>query len=79
MSDEVEKLKAKIEALQDKNISLEDQLKSVTIKGATESSNQPQEPEVLHDDEKESMRDMVWQKRWDNTNIREELSTNQEV
>ena len=79
MTDEVEKLKAKIEALQDRNISLETQLKGVAIKGVSEIGNQPHEQELLHDDEKGNMRDMVLQKRWDNSNIRQELSTNQEV
>ena len=50
MTDDTEKEKAEIASTDDKNTSLEEKLKGVTLKGEVEIGNEPQESAVLQDE-----------------------------
>ena len=72
MTDDTEKLKAQIESLKEKNASLEEQMKGVTLKDEVEIGNEPQETAVFNDEGNE-------RPKYEHRGSQQEFTTKQEV
>ena len=72
MTDDIEKEKVHRDTVEEKNTSLEEQLKCVTLQGELEIGNKPQDADVVHEESNP-------RPTYDTDYITQEFTTKQEV